>query len=210
MTTATYTRFDAEQVSNGAQAAIDTTLPYRIEVSIRGIAPLLMHRWNTEAVEEKAKAGKNTTAKKTDNVESYVYRDEDGRLCVPGTSFCAALIEAGRYMQDPRSPRKSLRDLCRAGIVPLTLLAPFEPHTTVWDYEDRQRVTVQRAGITRTRPAMRAGWQLSFDLLVNTPEYFPPETVAQLVASAGRLVGLCDFRPTYGRFAVTGMVTRTA
>ena len=199
------TAYDANQVSNGAKPAIDTTIPYRMEITVVGSAPLLFHGWNTEAVAEKGSAGKGTKAKKTDNLESYVNRNEEHHLCIPGKNFHASLIEAGRYLQDPRSPRKSLRDLCRAGIVPLTLLAPFEPLTQVWDYEDRQRVTVQRAGITRTRPAMKPGWRVTFDMLINTPEYFPPEVMAALAGSAGRLVGLCDFRPTYGRFSVAGM-----
>jgi hypothetical protein len=196
------TAFVTQQLSNGAKEAVDTLLPYRVSVTVEGVAPLLLHAWNNESVDEKAKAAKNSAAKKTDNVESYVYRDSNGLLGLPGPNFVASLVEAGRSIPDPRSPRKSARDLCRAGIVPLTLHAAFEPHTTQWDYEDRRRVTVQRAGITRTRPAMKEGWRATFELLINTPEYIPPALVNQLVSQAGRLVGLCDFRPSYGRFAL--------
>lgn len=196
------TAFHPEQVSNGAKAAIDLTFPYRALIRVTGTAPLLFHAWNVESVEEKAGAAKGSKAKKTDDIESYVYRDEAGRLGIPGKNLHAALVEAGRSVQDPRSPRKSARDLCRAGLVPLTIHAPFEPDVTDWDYLDRQRVTVQRAGITRTRPAMREGWTATFAMLVNTPEYLQPAFVHQLAEAAGRLVGLCDFRPTYGRFRV--------
>lgn len=198
------TGYSAEQTSNGAKATIDTAFPYRAVVTIEGTAPLLFHAWNVESIEEKGKAAKGSKAKKEDDVESYLYRDGDGRLGVPGKNLVAAIVEAGRSVQDPRSPRKSARDLCRAGLVPLSIHAPFEPATDTYDYLDRQRVTVQRAGITRTRPAMREGWRLRFEVLVNTPEYLPPHLVHLLITNAGRLVGICDFRPTYGRFAVVG------
>jgi hypothetical protein len=196
------TSFDADQLSNGAQELIEMGFPYKMTVAIIGSAPLLLHAWNVEAIDEKSKSAKGSKAKKTDDIESYVYRDENGYLGVPGANFAATICQAGRFMQDPRSPRKSALDLCKAGIVPLTITAPFQPLTQKWDYEDKRRVTIQRAGITRIRPAMKEGWRLTFDLLINTPEYLPPQTMMKLIGDAGRLVGLCDFRPTYGRFVV--------
>jgi hypothetical protein len=194
--------FDAAQVSNGAQNLIELGFPYKMTIGVVGSAPLLLHAWNVEAIDEKAKSAKGSKTKKTDDVESYAYRDEYGYLGVPGANFAASICQAGRFMQDPRSPRKSALDLCKAGVVPLTITAPFQPLTQKWDYEDMRRVTIQRAGITRIRPAMREGWRLTFDLLINTPEYLPPQTMLKLIGDAGRLVGLCDFRPTYGRFVV--------
>jgi hypothetical protein len=190
-------------VTNGAKEIIESGLPYRVEVGVVGVAPILFHAWNIESVANKAAAAKGSKAKKTDDIESYVYRDDDGNLGVPGQNLAASIQLAGKFRQDPRSPRKSAFDLCKAGIIPITTIAPFEPSTSTWDFELAARVTVQRAGVTRIRPAMREGWNLTFNLLVTTPEYLPPQMVADLISSAGRLVGLCDFRPTYGRFAVT-------
>lgn len=193
---------DDEQITNGAKDLIEAGLPYRLQAGIVGTAPLLFHAWNIEAVAEKAASAKGSRAKKTDNIESYAYRDADGYLGVPGQNFTASIQMAGKFMQDPRSPRKSAFDLCKAGIIPLSPVAIFEPRTQAWDFEHAARVTVQRAGVTRIRPAMREGWRLTFDLLITTPEYLSPATMAQLIGNAGRLVGLCDFRPTYGRFGI--------
>jgi len=189
-----------EQLTNDAEDMIELGMPYRLAITVVGTADLLMHRWSNEAVAEKARAAKGSTAKKTDNVESYAYRDDDGNLGVPGINFAASIWHAGKFMQDPRSPRKSAFDLCRAGVIPLDKIAPFQPMTQEWDYDHMARVTVQRAGITRTRPAMRTGWELTFNLLITTPQYLPFERITELVTNAGLLVGLCDFRPTYGRF----------
>ena len=70
--------------TNGAKASIEAGLPYVATVTLQGASDLLFHRRNTEAVDEKAKAAKGSKAKKTDDVESYVWRNDDGELCVPG------------------------------------------------------------------------------------------------------------------------------
>jgi hypothetical protein len=197
---------DGGAITNGARALIEQSLPYRMTVTVIGVAPLLFHAWNTESVKEKGAAAKGSRTKKTDDLESYVYRDRDGNLGVPGQNFVSALALAGKRMPDPSSPRKSAFDLCKAGIIPLSIVAPFLPGRPTWDFEDARRVTIQRAGITRIRPAMREGWQLSFDLLITMPDYLPPQTVMRLVGDAGRLVGLCDYRPTFGRFSTVSMV----
>ena len=195
-------------VSNGAKEIIEYEWPYTATVTIKGVAPILFHAWNTEAVKEKGDAAKGSKAKKTDNVESYVYRDEDGILAIPGVYLHGAIINAGRYRQDPRSPRKSAMDLLKAAIVPVTTFASLG--VKEWDFVDRRRVVVQRNAITRERPALREGWEATFDFLVNSPEYVTPAFLHDLVSQAGKLVGVGDFRPTYGRFQVVRFETRQA
>lgn len=189
------------ETTNGASASIDLSKPYRVEVSIEGEADLLFHRWNCEAVEAKARAAKGSAAKKTDDVESYVYRNDDGELCIPGEYVRQAVIAAAKFRQDPRSPRKSAMDLVKAAVISLSPLASLG--VSDWDYEHRCRVQVQRNGVTRVRPAISAGWKATVVFLVNLPEYVPPAMLHGLLTDAGRLVGVADFRPTYGRFQVT-------
>jgi hypothetical protein len=197
MTTATAI---GPNVTNGAKAHIDLSAPYLVRVELCGIADLLFHRWNVEAVEAKGKAAKGSKAKKTDDIESYVYRMDDGQLALPGEYLRGAIVNAAKFRQDPRSPRKSAADLYKAGVISLTPLASLG--TDAWDYEHRGRVMVQRNGVTRCRPAMKAGWRASFDLIVNLPEYIPADALQDVIVNAGRLVGVGDFRPTYGRFSV--------
>jgi len=189
------------ETTNGAEASVEMTVPYRVGFAITGDADLLFHRWNCEAVEAKSKAAKGSAAKKTDDIESYVYRNDKSELCIPGEYVRQAVILAAKYRQDPRSPRKSAMDLTKAAVINLTELASLGVED--WDYEHKCRVQVQRSGVTRVRPAISAGWEASFVFLVNLPEYVPPSMVHELLTSAGRLVGIADFRPTYGRFQVT-------
>ena len=188
-------------VTNGAHVVIDLSQPYMVRTRLVGVADFLFHRWNCESVEAKSKAAKGSKAKKSDDVESYVYRNDAEELCIPGEYVRQAIIHAAKFRQDPRSPRKSAMDLFKAAVVVLTPLASLG--VSEWDYEHRCRVQVQRNGITRVRPAMKTGWAVEVDFLVNLPEYVPAEALHDALINAGRLVGLGDFRPTYGRFAVT-------
>jgi len=187
--------------TNGGAVAIEFGMPYRVSATITGTADLMMHRYNPEAVAAKSAAAKNSKAKKSDDVESYVYRNPDGELCVPGVAFHSAIYTAAKSRQDPRSPRKSAMDLYKAGVVVETQLASMGVST--WDYLDTRRVVVQRNAVSRVRPAMLAGWQATFFVTVITPEYIDPGQLHEVMAMAGRLIGVGDFRPTFGRFNVS-------
>lgn len=197
-----------DEVTNGGQMTIDTELPYVATIKIRGTADILFHRWNAEAVDTKAKAAKNSVAKKTDDIESYVYRDEKGMICIPGEYLRGAIILASKFKQDPRSPRKSAMDLFKAAVVSVSPLSSLG--TKDWDYEDRRRVVIQRAGINRVRPAMRAGWECTFRMMVTLPEYVNRDLLHEVTTLAGRIGGLGDFRPTYGRFAIVSFTVASA
>jgi len=189
------------EVTDGGNTIIENSLPYAVHVTVEGSADMLFHRWNCESVDAKASAAKNSKAKKTDDIESYVWRNTKDEICVPGEYFRQSIITAAKFKQDPRSPRKSAMDLFKAGIVTLTPLASLG--TTHWDYLDTRRVMIQRAGINRTRPAFCAGWIAKVDFQVLTPEYIDPILFQDVLNTAGKLIGVGDFRPTYGRFMIT-------
>ena len=194
--------------SNGAAEIIETGMPYIAHVKIMGNADLLLHAWNCEAVQEKADSKKGSAAKKSDNLESYVRRNDEGLICLPSEYLRMSIVNAAKFRQDPRSPRKSAMDLYKAALVSLKPLVPLVnvagEYPKVWDYEHRCRVQIQRAGITRCRPAFKEGWRVEIPLLVNLPEYVNPSDLNDVIASAGRLIGVGDFRPTYGRFQIVG------
>lgn len=188
------------EVNNDGKEAIDVQQPFSVRAVVQGSAPFLFHRWSNEAVAEKAKAAKNSRAKKEDNLESYVYRTDKSELAIPSEYFRQSIIHAAKFRQDPRSPRKSAMDLFKAAIVCLNELCPLGVKD--WDYLDRRRVLIQRNAITRVRPAMLSGWKVSFDMMVLIPEYVDESLLLETLTQAGRLIGVGDFRPTFGRFQV--------
>lgn len=213
------TRADAEKTeranpTNGGESVVAAQLPITVHFRLKGTSDLLFHHWNPEYVDMKAGAAKGSESKKTDDLEMYIYRlakpNDDpnkptGNLSIPGEYVRQSIIGSAKYKQDPRSPRKSAQDLFKAGVVALTELA--DTGKPKWDFEDRRRVVVQRNGINRTRPGLKAGWEADFDFLLMTPEYVNPQLFHEVLAQAGRLIGLADFRPTFGRFSVINFET---
>lgn len=187
-------------VSNGASGTIAAGEPYSVDVTIEGTASLLFHRWNNEAVASKAAAAKGSKAKKSDDVESYVARNQAGEICLPGEYIRMAIVGASKFRQDPRSPRKSAMDLYKAALIVTPDLCSLG--TSEWDYLDSRRVQVMRAGITRVRPAFLPGWRADATVDVLLPEYVAPDALHEVLSMAGRLIGVGDFRPTFGRFQV--------
>jgi hypothetical protein len=190
-----------ENITNDAKNILDFSIPYRVEVTIKGTADLLFHKWSCEGVEAKSKAAKGSEAKRTDDLESYVYRCEDSTIGIPGEYLRGAIINAAKFRQDPRSSRKSAQDLFKAGIVSLTDVASLGKNT--WDKLHQCRVVIQRSAVTRTRPCIIKGWEATFILMVLLPEYISIEILNSVINDSGKLIGIGDFRPTYGRFTVT-------
>lgn len=193
--------------TNGAAAVLAASEPFTIDCTLHGVADLISHRWNCEAVEAKKSAAKGSKGKTTDDVESYVYRNEEGLICIPGEYVRQSIINAGKYRQDPRSPRKSAMDLLKAALLVDPVLCSLG--TQEWDYLDQRRVVIQRNGVNRTRPAFRAGWTFDCSITVLLPEYVNQNFLIDLLGLAGRLIGLADYRPTYGRFVVKHFSTRS-
>jgi hypothetical protein len=186
--------------SNDGADAMLATAPHQVTFTIRGVADLLFHRWSNEDVAAKATAKRGSAVKKTDNLEAYVHRDEDGNVCLPAVYLHAAIKEAGKFMQDPRSSRpKQACDLFKAAFVPVTVMCPLGE---TWEIEDKRRMVVNRSGITRTSPGFKSGWEATFDFDVILPEYVSDEMFHEALSLAGRVIGLAQYRPTYGRFIV--------
>jgi len=53
------------------------------------------------------------------------------------------------------------------------------------------------------RPAFLKGWTAEIEMQVLVPEYIDKHLFSEVLEMAGRLIGVADFRPSYGRFSVT-------
>lgn len=188
-------------ISNDGEPDIDSGVPYMVDFEVIGTSAFLFHRWSCDAVAGKSKAAKGSKAKKTDNIESFVYRNAKGNLCIPGEYFRQAMIRQSKSSQDPRSPRKSAMDLFKAGVICLTELCDLG--ISDWDFVDRRRVIIQQSAITRSRPALNEGWTARCRIQVLIPEYVSPSMLSDVLAKSGILVGVGDFRPTFGRYRIS-------
>lgn len=186
-------------VSNDAEQEIQINRPYTVIIGIQGATRLLFHRWSCDTGTPSGTPTRKGS-KKFDNLETYVYRDTEGGLALPGEYLRQSIIHAAKFQQDPRSPRKSAMDLFRALVVPLDEFMPLG--TDKWDGVDRRRAVVQRSGITRERLYMETGWKCEGMFQILDGGYVTPERLQEALSVAGRMVGVGDFRPTFGRFNI--------
>lgn len=198
------TRVDSKGETGVTNAA--AFAPYRVEMELTGTADMLMHRYDVEEVESKSGGtSKGGKSKKTDNVESYLYRGKDGLLRLPGEVVKACIVDGAKFLQDPRSPRKAAKDLFKAGILaaaPTEFLNYEGKQVKEWDYLDKRRAVVQRNAILRVRPAFLAGWRVKATFDVIASDLITEDFFRKAVDNAGRFCGMCDFRPDFGRFRV--------
>ena len=175
--------------------------PYSVDFEVEGDAPILFHRWNPEVAEAKSKSPKGSKLRKTDNPEDMVTRNAAGELSIGSECFRLGLSEQAKRIPDPSGGRGTAAKLFKAAIIPQQELCTFGRDD--WDYLDSRRSRVQMSSVTRVRPALMAGWRTSCLVSVATPEYIGADMLNYALVQMGRLGGLGDHRPIFGRFHVT-------
>lgn len=186
--------------TNGAELVVKACEPYHVELTIEGTADLMFHRYNVELAIERAKSGKGSKASKVDDLEASVWRTVNGELAVPSRHLHAAIIKAGRRQKDPSNARASCMDLYKGGLIIDPELATLG--VKKWDYEDGRKENVGGRGIARVRPCVRRGWRAQFSIEVVDPEFIDVAMLREAVDRAGRICGIGERRPTFGRFHV--------
>ena len=181
--------------------------PYSMEIEVEGVTRILFHRYDPQEAEDKANAPKGSRRKKSDNIMSYLYVDEEGYLCFPAVNIKASLLNAAKWFSDPRSSgqKKQAKELFTAKV----FVVPEMPRFLVGgrpikepQFIDRRGVCVQRNRVNRERPGLLPGWRCCFQIQVVIAEYISPNILRDVVEYAGRFVGWGDFRPDFGRFQV--------
>ena len=178
---------------------------------IKGIRPLIMHNEQlSDPLNKWAKAVREISAKRKKTDEDLLEmsrREWMGALYYDaeiGPYIPERCLE--RMMRDAAAKHKRGKDVIAGMLVtdrvPLEYKGTRDPDT-MWDSEDfllRASVGVSGKRVIRSRPKFE-DWAVAF-----TVEY--DETVLQasdldlFVELSGRLIGLLDWRPKYGRFTV--------
>ena len=189
-------------------------------VTIQGTADLLMNAFPmTEATPSEKGSTKATVAKDwSQEWREKLYALDDGTVYQPEAHLIGTLVKAAVTEKIPGRRGKTYRDAVSGGVfiepacVPHQVcVADFEQAPVITGpapdgfkgrvYIDRRPVRVQRARVMRLRPALRKDWKLSFQLQVLDDD-FQMVTLKNILDTAGREVGIGDFRPRFGRFIV--------
>ena len=167
-----------------------------VKVTIKGVVPLLQHRYPSE--KEETKIMKVRGARDySKEAELALYRDEVGTIYQPAEHILGALIKAAVDFKITGRGKKTYKDLIKSAIV----ISPDAiPHKNKKWEVDRRMVVIQRSRIMRERPRFD-NWELSFEI-ETLDEQLPLSALKEILDQAGK-VGIGDFRPRFGRFIVT-------
>lgn len=180
-------------------------------LDITGTAPMLMHSARlADPLDDATRALAKVTGKrkKTDDDHLEVARLEHaGSLYmsdlgpyVPGANVEACLFRGASKYKLMSALKSAL--LIPEEVNPLAYRGPRDV-AGLWEakqFVHRASVKVGTARVIRTRPVF-AAWALTVAGELDT-EVVDPGSFEQLAETAGRLVGLGDWRPRFGRFDV--------
>lgn len=163
-----------------------------IEVTVEGTAPLLMHKFTHEVKSSK----KKTNYDPIEEAEKGAYRNQDGQLYIPSEWFEGTLTNQAKEF---KQGKKSYKDKIKSCI----MIEPSEIILNEQSYEiDARRAVVQRAAIIRWRPVFKK-WSCTFTIKNIDPDMISSTLIKEMLETAGKYVGVGDYRPKFGRFTVT-------
>lgn len=173
---------------------------YRIKFKIRGIAPILFNAWTPEAKEKLDKGstgGKMSVEERLDEARRKVYRNGSDELTLPAQNLESCLV-AGARKGGLKRGRGSLAPYLEATVFCEERHLPFGTKEPDGIHE----VMGVRGGsaVIIRRPIINE-WTVNGTFLV-ADDRMDPAQIKSALEEAGLLVGLCDWRPKYGRFIV--------
>jgi hypothetical protein len=184
---------------------------YTVSTMVKGIAPLMQHRFPMPDLATMSKGGHKSSGAKdyTQEWREYFYADENGCIYQPSSHIEGALVKAAVNFKVAGKRGKSYKDLIVANVIvdperiPHNVMVPEELDADADKmlYLDVRPVIVQRARVVRIRPCFKTGWELSFEIQVIDDE-IQPDLLQDILTLAGKTVGIGDYRPKFGRFNV--------
>jgi hypothetical protein len=186
-----------------------------VKFTIKGISPLLFHKFNIEEVSNKSKTKSGTAGNNPEEWRTTAIA-HGKQLYIPGYYLFSCLSEGGSYVKEGRgSIKKKLMGclLVNTERFYLNYELPKEIHEL--DSSDIPRDSSQKIYLdiravknpvtkgknVRYRLALCPGWETSVmaqwdDTIISK------DSIRQVIESAGKFVGLCDGRLLgYGRFS---------
>ncbi|MEW6356915.1 MAG: hypothetical protein AB1696_11345 [Planctomycetota bacterium] len=164
-------------------------------VTIRGTAPLLMHRYPLEKDGADLAARKDQTYDPKEDAERALYRNAEG-CYVPSTWVEACLRDTAKEFKG--KGRSSLKATVLASVFVEPEEIPLGK--TTYDEIDRRPCVIQRMRIVRSRPRFNS-WEIAFKITYDETR-IKKDVLRQMLEEAGRSKGIGDYRPKFGRFEI--------
>lgn len=187
----------------------------KLKFKVRGVCPLMEH-------DDKTANPFNEFTKQLKALSSKRKKTEDDLLEMARIEWLSALYytpKDGYYMKAEcfegsfyeAAKTKKLGKIFREALrIPDNPVFHFEHETLPPDklfkldeYKDFRTVKIQRSKVLRCRPIFNE-WSCEIEVWFEETRLNEQEII-EVVNYAGRYIGLCDYRPKYGRFEVEGV-----
>lgn len=180
--------------------------------NLQGTAPLCVHNGRlANPMCEYSKAIKVISGKRKRTDEDHeeiaklewlgsLYLNRDGKYILPGVGIEAALKDSaklsklgkvfGMGLMCPEDPLIQFKDMAL-------------PPEKLWldiNYRSQKLMRVQTSRVVRTVPQFPV-WEIKVEIAY-MPELINEATLCEVVETCGRLKGMFEYRPHYGRFQV--------
>jgi hypothetical protein len=175
------------------------------EVEIKGTKPLLMHNpARSMATNEEWKLKGVSHPPADVEAEAGLYKNEAGEIVLPSLVLLGTIRTGAADKKVGGKGKATFKKLVYSGL-------EIEPDDPKLIYDkwviDSRRAVIGKAGIIANRPRFDS-WSCVFRLRVIDPVFLNPanegpEIIQSILENAGRRGGVGDFRPLFGRFAVT-------
>jgi len=187
-----------------------------VSFRVKGVVPTIMCNGHTaDPLNPFAKQMKKISSKRVKTEDDHLelariewhaslYLDDKNRPCWPSENIEAMMIAAAKKSRKGTDAKAAIFVERNA---PILYEGPKSVEG-IWKFKtfdnnpfiSRVPAVVNRSRVMRTRPIFHE-WALEFDVSF-LPDMFDDQQVIDTVETAGRIIGLSDWRPKYGRFEV--------
>jgi hypothetical protein len=183
----------------------------KVKLELTGASPLLMHNIQlADPLNPIARQMKTISSKRRKTDEDYqaladlefvggLYVNATGPY-IPGQNLEKSIIEGGKITRNGRQVERAL--FVTENEIPLLYRGPRDVPGLSADptFRSSMAVKVGTSRVMRCRPIFQQ-WSLSTEAELDT-ELLNMEDFKAIATSAGRVVGLGDYRPRFGRFEI--------
>lgn len=184
------------------------TNPKLYEVTIKGLDSLLMNKMPdlSKAKKEKDQSKKDSLSKEESSWREKIYFNENEEVYIPGENIHECMKEAAKYWGKtiPGEGKKTYTDVILKAVIVEDMLLGFkkddERLIPFGKNVNGQPGKGKKSGskVYKIRPLLRP-WGGTFRMHV-FDDRLTNDILKIIFAYSGIFIGLCDWRPTFGRF----------
>ena len=174
-----------------------------------GSALLTHNERLANAQDEIARGMKSITSKRTKTDDDHaelarmeflggVYLTDEGKVGLPTWNVFRSLQDGAKLNRLGKSVERGLF-VAGPDVIPIKHAGPDTPEAMfAAGCVDQRSVKVGQQKVTRTRPVFR-NWSVAAEFVIDT-EVLRLDELEMIADNAGRMVGIGDYRPRFGRF----------